>query len=108
MNKEAATQQRSDGSGNHGTAAIRERPGRFKAPATLKGWFLLGTGALLCPCHLPLTLFVLTALFAGTAFGGFLADNIWLIGGTIAVYSITALILGYRMLKRTYGWRVFG
>ena len=74
---------------------------------SLKGWFLLGTGALLCPCHLPVTLFVLTTVFAGTAFGGFLSENIWLIGGAIAAYSITALALGYRMLSKTYGWRLF-
>lgn len=35
---------------------------------SLKGWVLLVTRFLTCPCHLPL----LAALFAGTALGGFL------------------------------------
>ena len=107
MDESLRTRERPDGSRNSGTAAIRERPGRIKAPATLKGWFLLGTGALLCPCHLPVTLVLLTTVFAGTAFGGFLSDNIWLIGGAIAAYSVTALVLGYRMLSKS-GWRLFG
>ena len=69
----------------------------------------VGSDSLLGWLHtVPLTLGLLTVVFAGTALGAFLSDNIWLIGGAIAAYSVTALVLGYRMLKRTYGWRVFG
>lgn len=42
--------------------------------------FLLITGLLTCPCHLPFVLPALAGLFAGTAIGAFITDNTgWLI-----------------------------
>ena len=108
MDESLRTQERSVGSGNRVTAAIRDRPGSFKVPATLKGWILLGTGLVLCPGHLPETLVVMTSIFTGAAFGAFLADNLFLVGGAVALYSIAALVFGYHMLNRAYRWKLFG
>ncbi len=64
----------------------------------LKGYFLIGSALVACPCHLPITLPFLTALFAGTALGAFLLDNVWLIVAISAAYFVGALVLGLRNL----------
>lgn len=51
---------------------------------SLKGYFLLATAALTCPCHLPLLL----ALLAGTGLASFLKQNFW-----IALLVLTAVFL---------------
>ncbi len=49
--------------------------------------YLAGIGAfLVCPCHLPLTLPVIIALTAGTAVGGWLADN------SLIIYAISFVL----------------
>jgi len=49
--------------------------------------YLAGIGAfLVCPCHLPLTLPVIIALTAGTAVGGWLADN------SLIIYTISFVL----------------
>ena len=108
MNEAAPAKQRRNGAGSRVIAVLRDKPAGLKRPTTLKGWFLLSTGALLCPCHLPITLGILTGVLAGTASGASLADNLLLVGCSVALYSVTALILGYRMLSRTYGRRLVG
>lgn len=60
----------------------------------IRGYFLIVTGFLVCPCHLPITLPLLLALTAGTAFGVFLANNVWLIVAVSAAYFVGALALG--------------
>ena len=39
-----------------------------------------------CPCHLPITLPLIIALTAGTAFGGWLAHN------SIIIYSVSIIL----------------
>ncbi len=65
-----------------------------------RGYFLLVTGFLACPCHLPLTLPLLIAWTAGTALGVFLANNGMLIAGISTAYFVSALALGWRYLTR--------
>ena len=77
-------------------------------PSSLTGWVLLGTGLLTCPCHLPLTLGLLTAVVAGTAWGAFIAENVVLVGLAITAYSVIALLLGWRMLRQPEGRRWMG
>ncbi|MDP9375476.1 MAG: hypothetical protein M3Q65_24125 [Chloroflexota bacterium] len=73
---------------------------RWPGPTTAGGWFLLGSGLLTCPCHLPVTLGVLSTLLAGTAAGAFLAANTLLLGLAIAAYSVLALALGWHLLRQ--------
>lgn len=66
---------------------------------SLRGIFLLTTGVLFCPCHLPFTLATLAGLLAGTAAGAFineyssqiiLASTLYFIGiVTYALYALT-------------------
>jgi mercuric ion transport protein len=61
---------------------------------SLKGWVLLVTGFLTCPCHLPL----FAAIFAGTALGGFLSEYFAFILPVTVLYFIVALIVGLKLL----------
>jgi hypothetical protein len=61
-----------------------------------RGYFLIVTGFLACPCHLPVTLPLLVALTAGTAIGAFLANNVWLIVAVSTIYFVGAIALGIR------------
>jgi mercuric ion transport protein len=64
---------------------------------TIRGW-VAGAGAfIVCPCHLPLTLPLFIALTAGTAVGGWLANN------TILIYvASTLLFIGGLALARKW------
>ncbi len=55
----------------------------------LKGYLLLGTAIVACPCHLPLTL----GLLAGTSLGGLLAENLGLL--TVGLTGSFVLALGF-------------
>lgn len=65
----------------------------------LKGYVLLGTALIACPCHLPITL----ALLAGTSLGGFIGANLGLVMIGLAGYFIVALFVGLRMLAGAEG-----
>lgn len=58
-------------------------------------YFFAITGFLACPCHLPLTLPILIALFGGTALGGWLAANSGLVIGLSSGYFFAALVVGF-------------
>jgi len=61
--------------------------------------FVAGAVALMaCPCHLPLTLPLLLALTAGTAVGGWLANNTAVVYITSFVLFIGGLLLAGRWL----------
>lgn len=62
----------------------------------IKDVFLLITGFITCPCHLP---FVLPAL-AGTALGAFIADNKGLLIALATIYFVGVIIY---FLRRTPG-----
>ena len=61
---------------------------------------LLITGFLACPCHLPLTLPLLVALFGGTALGTWLSTHTGLVIGLSAGYFLAAIVLGIWLLNR--------
>lgn len=64
---------------------------------SIKGYVLVVSGVLLCPCHLPL----LAVVFAGTAVGSFIASYQSLFVPLMAFYFIGALFLGLRWMTRT-------
>lgn len=65
----------------------------------LKGYLLLITGFLACPCHLVITAPLIFALVGGTALGVFLTRNATLIIALLTVYFIVAVILGFKYLQ---------
>ncbi len=66
--------------------------------AKARGYFLIVTGFLACPCHLPISLSLLLTLTAGTAIAAFLANNVWLIIAFSTIYFVGALAFGWRYL----------
>ncbi len=62
------------------------------APRGLKGYVLLGSALIACPCHLPL----IAALLAGTAVGGLITAHLGLVFAALAAYFVLALVLGVR------------
>lgn len=67
------------------------------------GYFLVVTGFLACPCHLPLTLPLALALLSGTALGAFLTLNQGLVVTGTILYFIGAVVLGLRLLNSRGG-----
>lgn len=59
-----------------------------------RGYPLLATALVACPCHLPL----LAVLLAGTAAGGWLVDNLGLLTLGLAASFIVALAWGLRLV----------
>lgn len=59
------------------------------------GAVLAVTGVLACPCHLVVTLPLVTGLLAGTALGSLLARLTPLVYTGAGIYFVVALALGY-------------
>jgi len=55
---------------------------------------------LLCPCHLPLSLGVLTAVLAGTSFGIVLREHIWIAGAAISGAWVLGTGYGLRLIRQ--------
>lgn len=64
-----------------------------------KGLLWLAGGFLFCPCHLPLTLWLISALLAGTAAGALLRDHVVAAGLVISAIWLAATWRGLRLLK---------
>ncbi len=65
----------------------------------MKRAFLLVTGVITCPCHLPFVLPALAGLLAGTALGAFIAENTGLLIALATVYFFGVVI--YFLRRRT-------
>lgn len=55
---------------------------------------------LFCPCHLPLTLGVLTALLAGTSLGALLRDHTWIAGSLLTATWVLGTGYGFRLIRQ--------
>ncbi len=56
---------------------------------------------LLCPCHLPLSLAALAAVFGGTAFGAALRDHAWLAATVITLTWAAGTGYGLWLIRRS-------
>jgi len=65
----------------------------------IKNAFLLFTGSLTCPCHLPFVLPALAGLLAGTAVGAFIANNTGFLIALATVYFVGVVIYFLRGYK---------
>jgi hypothetical protein len=52
-----------------------------------------------CPCHLPLTLWALAAVFSGTAAGALLRQHVWVAGAAITAVWAAATWRGIRYFR---------
>ena len=66
----------------------------------IKTTFLLTTGFLTCPCHLPFVLPALAAALAGTTVGAFISHNIGLLIIIATVYFVGVVIYYLRRNRR--------
>ncbi len=71
-------------------APVLERRGR--------AWLLWSF--LLCPCHLPLSLGVLTTVLAGTSLGVILRDHVWVPATLITALWVIGTGYGFRFLRQ--------
>ena len=67
---------------------------------TIKGYLAGVVAFIACPCHLPITLPLLIALTAGTAFSKWLANNIFPIGAISTVVFIGGLALAFKWFNQ--------
>lgn len=65
---------------------------------TIKGYATAGIALIACPCHLPLTLPLILALTAGTAFGGWLSANTTIVYIASGVLFVGGLLLAGKWL----------
>ena len=63
-----------------------------------KGYLAGAVAFVACPCHLPITLPLLIALTAGTAFGAWLEHNIVTVGLISAVVFIGGVVLAFKWI----------
>ena len=68
--------------------------------STIKGYVMGGIALIACPCHLPITLPILVALTAGTAFSVWLSSNFIAIAGILTVIFVGALVLSFRWIGK--------
>ncbi len=62
--------------------------------ASAKGYLMIISALLFCPCHLP----ILVAVLAGTAVGAALGDYQGLLVPVMAAYFVAALFIGVRWM----------
>jgi hypothetical protein len=62
-------------------------------------WWIFGSFAF-CPCHLPLTLGLLAAVFGGTTLGVVVRDHAWAAGTVLTASWIAGTWYGFRLLRR--------
>lgn len=68
---------------------------------TTKGWVAGTVAFVACPCHLPITLPLLIALTAGTAFGTWLENNTLTVGFISTVVFIGGVVLAFRWIGQS-------
>ena len=68
--------------------------------AKIKAYIASVVAFIACPCHLPLTLPLLIALTAGTAFSTWLANNVFLVGAISTVIFIGGLALAFKWFNQ--------
>ncbi len=62
-------------------------------------WWLLGA-FLFCPCHLPVSIGVLTAVLAGTGLGAVMRDHSWIAGTLITVAWLAGTAYGFHLIRQ--------
>ncbi|MCH7588415.1 MAG: thioredoxin family protein [Chloroflexi bacterium] len=66
----------------------------------IKGYGMSALAFISCPCHLPITLPLLVAVTAGTAFSAWLQNNFLPIGAGSTLIFIASLVLALRWSRR--------
>jgi len=62
-------------------------------------WWVFGS-FVFCPCHLPLTLGLLAAVFGGTTLGVLVRDHAWVAGTILTLSWIAGTWYGFKLMRR--------
>ncbi len=54
----------------------------------------------LCPCHLPITLWVIGALLSGTALGALFRGHLFVAGAIISIVWLAGTLYGFNLMRR--------
>jgi Fe2+ transport system protein B len=54
----------------------------------------------LCPCHLPITLWVIGAVLSGTAVGALLRGHLYIAGSIISIAWLVGTLHGFNLMRR--------
>jgi cytochrome c biogenesis protein CcdA len=54
----------------------------------------------LCPCHLPITLWVIGAVLSGTALGALVRGHLYLAGAIISIAWLGGTLHGFNLMRR--------
>jgi hypothetical protein len=83
---------------DHGYNVAIDQPGAHRLERRGRLWLLWSF--LLCPCHLPLSLGVLSAVLAGTSFGAVFRDHAWVAGTVLTVTWIVGTGYGFHLIRQ--------
>jgi hypothetical protein len=70
------------------------------AQATWRGIVWIGGSFVLCPCHLPITLWAVGALLSGTALGALVRGHVILAGVLISFTWLVSTLHGFNLMRR--------
>jgi cytochrome c biogenesis protein CcdA len=69
--------------------------------ADRRGVLWIAGAFVLCPCHLPITLWVIGAALSGTALGAIVSGHLYLSGAVISTTWLVATLHGFDLMRRT-------
>jgi len=68
--------------------------------ADRRGVLWIAGAFVLCPCHLPITLWVIGALLSGTALGAAVTGHVVVAGTIFSIVWLTATLHGFNLMRR--------
>ncbi|HUK34484.1 MAG TPA: hypothetical protein VLV86_11260 [Vicinamibacterales bacterium] len=68
--------------------------------ADRRGVLWIAGAFVLCPCHLPITLWVLGAVLSGTALGAVVTGHLFVAGAVISIVWLAATLHGFNLMRR--------
>jgi len=68
--------------------------------ADRRGVLWIAGAFVLCPCHLPITLWVIGAVLSGTALGAVFTGHVFAAGAVISLIWLAGTLHGFNLMRR--------
>lgn len=68
--------------------------------ADRRGVLWIAGAFVLCPCHLPITLWVIGAVLSGTALGAVFTGHLFVAGAVISLSWLAGTLHGFNLMRR--------
>jgi hypothetical protein len=65
-----------------------------------RGVLWIAGAFVLCPCHLPITLWVIGGVLSGTALGAAFTGHLFVAGSVISIVWLAATLHGFNLMRR--------